>query len=342
MSESQESARKNEKVLFISDEHIAGKTSNFAAYQASIIELIHTKQYKHICMLGDDWELFNVDKEHVKAMSNLLEILTGRSSRKWQKDFDKKARRNSGEKYQAAESVIRGSKWFIREFLDAFPDVHIHKVEGNHEKIERYRNMLDELQKDYPKQFEWSTHGLRLGDALLTHGHIPMQPIGSPDDTARLRYFSDKFANYPLLVNIYAGIEHRAEEKEWDTPEKTKAKLQAIEANLRQRTVDGSFAMSHHGGNSKLLVDLDWVKHLFFGHTHIRIPKFQTEKGGIIFHNTSAIVKGKTSRTPDDLGLLEGELTPEGKIINVELVRGLKKEPFDSWRRPLNTPWITR
>ncbi len=321
--------KRTQKVLFLSDMHIAGKTSNLATYQAGIIELM--TRYDHVCMLGDDWELFFVDKNHVKSMSNLLEVLTDRSSDKWQKDFRLKIDKKVNDTRNAVQSVIRGGKWFTSEFLERNPRVHLHKVEGNHEMVRRFRNEFDYLEEKYPN-FEWGIHGIRLGDALLTHGHIPMQDIHKQQDPARLR-FAEKSQVWAGFIDLFAGLEHRWQESKWNTLEKKQTHIAKFDDNLTERTGLMNFSISHNRQREPLTT-MSWAKHVFFGHTHVKFDNVIEPKTNTLYHNTGAIVKGNASRNPEDLGLLEAELTEDGRIINVRPVHITKDKDRSLWTKP--------
>jgi predicted phosphodiesterase len=62
---------------------------------------------------------------------------------------------------------------------------------------------------------------------------------------------------------------------------------------------------------------MDWVKHVFFGHTHVKFDNIVQD--GIAFHNTGAFTQVK-SHNPELLGVLEATLT-DGMISNVKPVQ---------------------
>jgi hypothetical protein len=98
------------------------------------------------------------------------------------------------------------------------------------------------------------------------------------------------------------------------SPEKASRKMQRQLGRWDGREL---FFASQNGIHTPLRMDS--VRHVFFGHTHVKFDNLEGENG-VLFHNTGAIVK-ETSRHPGDLGLLEAEIGPEGAVRNVSPVR---------------------
>jgi predicted phosphodiesterase len=295
-----------QKILFLSDVHIGGNTSNFAAYQANIIERM--THYDHVAMIGDNWELFYVDKHHVKALSKLMEVLTGKDSHHWKKELN-----DSGTARSGVENVIHSAQWFTTEFLERFPNVHLHVIGGNHENIRRFRNEFARIQEAYPN-FEWSPQAVRIGDALITHGHLPLS--GKTDEQypqVRLRD-AERKQNWKQLIRIFGPAEHKLQNRR-RCPEKASA---ILGEQMEQWDDKNDFYVSHDRHHEPL--DMGWVKHIFFGHTHIKFDNFKRQEDGITFHNTGAIVK-LTSEKAEDMGILEGDLNADGTVTNVRPVR---------------------
>jgi predicted phosphodiesterase len=296
---------KPQRVLILSDAHIGAKISNFAAYRENIIELM--SRYDHVVMNGDMWELFYVDKDHVKSLSELMTTLTSKGSKYWNKEFDR-----TGDAKSGVKNVIHGAKWFTTEFLDAFPNVKLHVVCGNHENIRRFRNEFSRIQQTHPN-FEWNTEALRIGDALVTHAHLPMS--GQTDKEfpiVRLREAESKGRWTDILDRLespgYALIQY--------------ARSPFISSRIMHNQLQAwseqkkDFMVSHNRIEQPL--NMDWVKHVFFGHTHVKFDNY--DRQGVLFHNTGAIVK-VTSAKPDDLGILEAELNSDGTLTHVHPVK---------------------
>jgi hypothetical protein len=96
-------------------------------------------------------------------------------------------------------------------------------------------------------------------------------------------------------------------------PDKTSRHM---DEQLRTWCAAGTF---HYVENRSMPItfSMDWVKHVFFGHTHVKFNSI--EKNGILYHNTGAMDYGSSGR-PSDLGILEAELHEDGKIRNVQPV----------------------
>ena len=300
-----------QKILFLSDAHIGAKTSNFASYQARIIELM--THYDHVCLIGDNWELFFIDKRnHIELLSNLLEVLSDKPGDQWKKDFSDKGTLKSG-----VQNVIHAATWFTDEFLQRFPNVHLHVIGGNHESVRRFHNEFAKLQTRYPQNFEWSPEAIRIGDALITHGHLPVSGQGLDEyPIARLREAA-KDEKWRHIINYGSPLEHAFQRHLRPLDRAVKK----IIPQFKEWEKTGAFSVSHEGVPEPL--SLTGIKHIFFGHTHIKFDNL--ERDGISFHNTGALVRS-TSKNPDDLGILEADLNMDGSVTNVRPVEGILKD----------------
>jgi predicted phosphodiesterase len=70
-------------------------------------------------------------------------------------------------------------------------------------------------------------------------------------------------------------------------------------------------------------LDMENIKHVFFGHTHIKFDHHEVD--GVNVHNTGAFTAANVKKD-DDLGILEATLNADGTITNVQPVR-LEKDP---------------
>jgi predicted phosphodiesterase len=311
-----DSGPRKRKVLFLSDSHIGGVVSNFAAYQQNLIEKM--TQYDDVVMIGDSWELFYVDEKHVRALSQTVDSLTGKGA-KWKKEL-----KQSGDMRDAVGNVVRTAAHFTKEFLERYPDVHLHVVGGNHEELRKLHNEFKELQDKYDN-FEWSPVAVRIGDAMATHGHLPMDAkLFNPDNMPRLRDTEDK----PLWKFIKASvgadfIKSRAVggfarvEHQWELYRRKPEQASKIVLDqLKQWDGKGVFFASHN----RLLepLDMSQLKHVFIGHTHHKIDNHKVQGHEILVHNTGAITKSNSQR-PEGLGILEADLQ-NGEITNVRPV----------------------
>ncbi len=298
-------AMKRKTILVLSDAHIGGEISNFYAYQEHLLDLM--ARHDHVVLNGDDWELFYLDRDHVDKLSGMLETLTGKSVKYWRKEFDLNDSARSGVK-----NVIEGAKWFVREFLERNPRVHLHVVGGNHESVRRFHNEFEELQKRHPGSFEWSPQAIRIHDALFTHAHLQMS--GKTVDEfprARLRN-AEQAKKWAKLLAFFAKPDHAFHL--W-ARSPAKASLR-MGRQLAEWNGQAKFFASRDGVHEPL--EMESIRHVFFGHTHVKFDNLEG-RGGALYHNTGAIVK-ETSRHPEDLGVLAADLDPEGGVSHVRPV----------------------
>ncbi len=275
---------KSQRVLFISDIHRGAGISNLESYEKSLLQKMH--DYDHIVLNGDIFELFYIDPKRVDGA------------------------KKSDPKDILMKSIRHSIKW-LEHIIKENPDCHLHFVLGNHEAVRKFRRQLDTLHEKYPNNFEWDPESIRLGDALITHGDLQMsRQTDSTRPTYRIRdaKAEQKWSRWMAILDApgqtvvdylrrpYAavGMVH-AQLKEWDG----KNKFHTLEDGQRKPFV------------------MDWVKHVFFGHTHVKFNNIIQD--GIAYHNTGAFTHAKSSM-PSSLGVLEATLE-DGKIANVKSVQ---------------------
>lgn len=311
-----------EKVLIISDEHRGAKISNFGSYRANLIAKM--TEYDHIVELGDNVELFYIKNTPVKDYARLMDVLAGRGEAHWDKEISKKAHKlgkpEDKGNYYRVKAAISGETTFLETFAEHFPHITMHKVLGNHENVTKFRNRLDELQREY-HNFEWSPEGIRIGDALFTHAHLQMS--GKTDEQfpqSRLR----EAHNHGRWRDVFAAFEGVGYYVTQIVRSPTVAP-QYMHNQLSEWATKGGFGFVHE--RQRHAFNMDWVKHVFFGHTHVKFThrgadgkELDESASGVHYHNTGAMVE-VTSQRPEDLGILEAELHADGKLHNIRPVR---------------------
>ena len=303
-------------VLLLSDVHIGGKVSAAPEYKANLLEMM--ARYDHVVMLGDNWELFYIDRKHVDSISGMLEIVSGKDRHEWKKEFEKDEHAKSNVK-----NVINGAKWFTREFLSKNPKVHLHVVGGNHESVRRFHNDFDQIQKDFPRNFEWSAEAIRLGDGLMTHGHLPMDKTTlERTPIYRLREAGSK----EWVTNII----HRftPQEQRWQERHRGDAAASAmVMSQLQKWNGTDKLAVSRKvdGESFTEPLQLDGIRHVFFGHTHVKFDHYEHAETGMLLHNTGAIVQATEHVGP---GILEAKLGEDGALSDIQPVHLAKDKPL--------------
>lgn len=340
-----------EKVLIISDEHRGAKVSRFPEYQANL--LAKMTEYDHVVELGDNVELFYIKGDHVADVTRLLDRVGGRGEAHWkgvlrdrlaldmseakagkcEPQWCAELAENKYGHYDRVRGAIEGEVLFLEQFLEKFPQVKIHKVLGNHENVRRFRNRMDDVMAQIAMghgNFEWSPEGVRIGDGLFTHGHLPidqMTDVKAPQARLRDAHKKEKWRD------LYATMHDAWHEME-KVRKSAKKAARRVHAQLVAWSGSGDFHYMHEGKVHDF--SMDWVRHVFFGHTHVKFTHHSGEgKGlepvedGVRYHNSGAIVKS-TAWGPKDLGILEAKLYPDGRLGDIREVEIEKDRQFIS------------
>ena len=280
------------KVLFVSDVHIGAKVSNYPVYKKSLLEKMAASD--HVVLDGDIFELFYVPGSKSDKKRDIIKhIIEG----------------------QVDQSVA-----WLESFLKEHPKVQVHFVLGNHENIRHFRKGLEKLQSEY-KNFEWDPQGIRLGDALIVHGDLQM------DNNE-----NDQVRKISRLRHVYDESRWAEQMSQLDKPGQAvvdwlrdpSEAVPLMHQRLRENELDEKFTYRHEGESHRL--DMGWVKHVFFGHTHVKFENYEYK--GIRFHNTGAFTKAKSQHL-EDLGVLEADLR-DGKIEKVHPAKGFYLSPPDA------------
>ncbi len=299
-----------QKVLILSDAHIGGGASNFSAYRSGILTLM--ANYDHVILNGDNIELFLIKPDHARDLGDVLEVITGTGSDRWRKqEFKKSGKR---EMYPAVENMIRGGELIFDNFCEKFPNTQLHVVLGNHEVVRRFKNTLRDLQERRPN-FEWDEEAIRVGDALFTHGHLPLKHKTAEEfgevrlrEAERRKLWSAAYKALGKPLHHLNGVFHTAHHT-----------ALTVANQLADWAGDGKFMVSHERQRQPLM--LDWIKHVFTGHTHHKFSNCYFEDApGMLHHNTGAIVQA----TDENLGILEATLNADGTLTNVRPVKLFK------------------
>lgn len=301
------------RVLIISDEHRGSKHSNFAAYQGSLVTKM--ANYDDIVELGDNIELFRIKNDHVQDAAQLLDRLAGRGEAHWHRKIA-----GVGSDYAKVKSAIKGERLFMEVFLEKYPHKRFHKVLGNHEMVKKFCTHLDALQQAYPN-FEWSPEAIRIGDGLFTHGHLPEKGIvDSQAHYYRMRE-AQKKDKWRGVVAAMEGPWHLVNQYRF---QKDRAAAMVHSQLMVWDQIKGFHYV--HERSAPIDFSMDWVKHVFFGHTHVKFDNLSLltdspslPSGEVFYHNSGAMVH-RTSGRSDDLGILEAELYPDGSLRNIQPV----------------------
>lgn len=278
MPMSHDSSPKKESLLVVSDGHRGFRRSQLVRFEAELIEKM--KGYEHVVFNGDMFELFYVDP-HANPVGN------GRENR------------------DRVRTAIKESKKWLEDFLKENPKVQMHFVMGNHENIRKFRYTLDSIAKRYDN-FEWDPEGIRIGDALFTHGDLQMgKKTADKRGEYRLRD-----ASFPDRWNKIFSTGYLVGRPIVEAAAALNSPVRRVHKYLHDRDKMEEFRVLHKGERKKL--EMDKIKHVFFGHTHVKF--FAEELGGKTYYNTGSFVHGMS--TLADSGLLEAELS-DGRLENI-------------------------
>ena len=280
-----------EKVLFVSDVHIGAKVSNYPVYKKALLEKMAASD--HVVLDGDIFELFYIPGSKSKKPRDIIKHIV--------------------------EGHIDESVAWLEAFLKEHPKVQVHFVLGNHENIRHFRKGLDKLQEEY-KNFEWDPQAIRLGDALIVHGDLQMDGEQSDEKRpiSRLRHVRDESRWTEQLAAVDAPGQSVVD---WlRAPEEA---VPLMCQRLKENEENKEFTNRHEGKTHQL--DLGWIKHVFFGHTHVKFDNYLHQ--GIRFHNTGAFTKVKSNHV-EDLGVLEAKLSHDA-IRGVKPTTGFYISPPD-------------
>ncbi len=327
-----------QKILILSDEHRGATYSVFWKYQKNLVEKM--AQYDHIVDIGDNAELEYVDKDFARDYGKLIDITAGQGKSHWERKIIQHSKTPSPK----IRGVIHAEKKFIEKFLEAHPEITFHTVLGNHENVQRFRNEMDELQKDHAN-FQWSPEAIQIGDALFTHSHLQLAkqtdaeyPLRHLKDAQKAAKHQKKSGEFTDAVAAAVALEREAKdvtqfrarvESGLYPPIFSVIKWLHDNDKTSRRVID---QLKEWSGTEKFQVmcnrvlhplDMDTIKHVFFGHTHIKFDNHQV--GEIHTHNTGAFTAANVKKN-DDLGVLEATLNGDGSITNIQPVR-LEKDP---------------
>lgn len=275
---------KKQRVLFISDTHIGAAHTNFEAYRKSLLKEMEASN--HVVLAGDILELFYLNNPKHTNRKQLI------------------------------EGHVDEHTAFLEKFLEEHPHIQLHYVLGNHENIKRFRNNLDEIMAKH-SNFEWHPEAIRIGDALVVHGDLQMsENTNKTRPVYRLRDAQSQLK--------WASILRRLDKPGHAVFEALRAKeiaVPIVHKELYKKSRRGEMHCRHQREEQDF--HMDWVRHVFFGHTHVKFNNY--EHDWVLYHNMGAFTEVCTQHGRDP-GLLEATLD-NGTISDVSEVF-LRPEPM--------------
>jgi predicted phosphodiesterase len=248
------------------------------------------KQCDHVVFNGDMFELFYVDPNQINI-----------------KPVDKSAPDGMDLRNRVRAAVKESKKW-LETFVSENPNVHLHFVMGNHENIRKFRYQLDRLAERYKENFEWDPEGIRIGNALFTHGDLQMdKKTAAERGEWRLRQ-----AAFPESWNRIFSTGYLVGRPIVESAAAINSPVKRVSKYLQSAAKMEEFRVRYKGERKKL--DIDDIKHVFFGHTHVKF--FDKEIDGKHYYNTGSFTHNP--KRIEDVGIIEAELE-EGELKNIRL-----------------------
>jgi UDP-2,3-diacylglucosamine pyrophosphatase LpxH len=288
--------------MTISDLHIGAAISKYKGELRDAIEQ-EIDRADVVTFNGDIYELFYVDKP------------------------------KSVKKGAVIENAIQNALTAQTALLLAYPEKKFHFILGNHENITEYRhgkpvakkeedpywNGLDGLKQTF-LNFEWHPEAIRIGDGLFTHGDH--QTSRTTDKTRSQYGVNDAQWHYQYSKLLEIGED--VGQAVVDRLRKPKRMAELVSKQLEIRAENGDFFYSHN--REPYALSLDWVKHVFTGHTHVPFDNKVEPRSALIHHNSGALTRGRGVKEVSDIQALSFELLPDSRIVNVNRTFGKTKE----------------
>jgi predicted MPP superfamily phosphohydrolase len=173
------------------------------------------------------------------------------------------------------ERTLAAAVAWLERLTSVNPECTFHFVFGNHDYNRQFVHAIDELAQRV-ENLHWHRTHLRLGDSLFLHGDIADKPRLCHQKLLlrRQKYWHDEEARGHVANLMY----------DW-----------AMRAHLHQVA---KLVHRHERVTRRLLHYVDLIghgptsglRHVYFGHTHYAMSHY--ERGGLLFHNGGAPMKG--------------------------------------------------
>ncbi len=168
-----------------------------------------------------------------------------------------------------AESVQPAVEW-VRGFIEAVGECHIHYVLGNHDGLAAFVRQLDQLARTHPNFF-WHEACVRIGTSLFLHGDLPIYGRGRNLLHRRVR---NRIAQRGrVLTGAYRAL--------------VATRLHRFCENFISRQKCARMILDAMALAPPEI--REGVTDIYFGHTHTAFTDF--EYGGIRFHNTGSAIR---------------------------------------------------
>jgi UDP-2,3-diacylglucosamine hydrolase len=173
------------------------------------------------------------------------------------------------------DRTISAAIHWLQELTAINPRCSVHFVFGNHDYNRQFVAELDRLASVTPN-LHWHRTHLRIGQSLFVHGDIADKPRLCHETLLlrRQKYWHDEVARGRVANLLYdfaigARLHHMA-------------KLVSRHKRVTKRLLHyvDRIGQGYESG----------LRHVYFGHTHYAMSHY--ERGGILFHNGGAPMKG--------------------------------------------------
>jgi hypothetical protein len=172
---------------------------------------------------------------------------------------------------------ISAAIFFLRQQLECHPHCTMHYVLGNHDCHPAFVAALHELSHAQPKLKVHLSH-LRIGSSIFLHGDAVHCPQGLAElEIYRTRFHENHSRSY-LLGAAYSLV--------------SASRVQRLTSLLhtKQKLARNILQYLEH----ELGAELQLIKSIYFGHTHLQNPGFNFQGRG--FYNSGGMLRGVRHR----------------------------------------------
>lgn len=174
-------------------------------------------------------------------------------------------------RYPTTADTIKGALDWLDQLVSRNAGCDIHYIMGNHDGLISFAQALENFQRP---NFFWSPTHVKIGSSLFLHGDLPL----SGKNPFVRRLIEDEVVPSDQLHKLYAHA--------------VRFRLHRV-ADLLNHKVK-SVRMLYQTLQKYPSPELEGVKDIYFGHTHVCFEGFRFQ--GYTFHNTGGAIRGVSKK----------------------------------------------
>ncbi len=165
---------------------------------------------------------------------------------------------------------VAAIEW-IADLAARHPDCRFHFVLGNHDANYKFQRALAKL-CNLERNLDWHAYYLKVDDTLFLHGDVVERKMNVKDLAEYRRGWQNGIGMPRALARGYGAVNLLGVDR--------------TVCSFRSR----SLAVRRILHYLRHVEQLDSLKHVYFGHTHLRFRNYTRQ--GIQFHNSGAFLRG--------------------------------------------------